>query len=80
MIFYFTFKGSAPPQGTGRHRYPILLYKQSRKLNSVNLGENDRFPFSVKDFARTYGLELKAGNFFRAQFESPNAVVDHDFC
>jgi phosphatidylethanolamine-binding protein (PEBP) family uncharacterized protein len=61
------FQGPKPPKGSGLHRYVALLYKQSKKLGKVNVGEDDRANFHVKEFAKRYGLEIAAGNFFVAK-------------
>lgn len=68
--------GAGPPKNTGLHRYVILVYKQSEKLNcnekKINNTEGDcRAKFSISKFAEKYKLGAPiAGNFFQAEWDS----------
>lgn len=64
------YLGSAPPEGSGLHRYVALLYKQNGRLD---FGEpsTDRRNFSIRKFAVEFNLgQPIAGNFFVAQLDS----------
>ncbi|XP_075144496.1 protein D3-like [Haematobia irritans] len=69
------YVGSAPPQGTGLHRYVFLLFKQMEKLKFTekhipkNNGSN-RGKFSTEKFIQKYKLgEAIAGNFYEAKWD-----------
>ncbi|XP_073969147.1 protein D2-like [Rhodnius prolixus] len=69
------FISSAPPKGTGLHRYVLLVYKQKEKLTpdeprlKNNSGSN-RAKFSVSKFAKKYNLgEPVFGNFYQAEWD-----------
>jgi len=36
------YKGPAPPQGTGIHRYIFLIFEQANRINSQNIPESKR--------------------------------------
>ncbi|XP_033211840.1 protein D2-like [Belonocnema kinseyi] len=69
------YVGAGPPQGSGLHRYVILVFKQPgkltvdekhRKITDQTLRER----FSTKKFAAKYNLgEPVAGNLFLAQWD-----------
>lgn len=66
--------GSGPPKDSGLHRYIFLLYKQPKKIDFeekvvTNSEVGDRPLFSAKKFAEKYSLDLKAGNFYQAQYD-----------
>lgn len=69
------YVGAGPPQGTGLHRYVLLVYKQPGKIsptekNISNKQGHDRGKFSVRKFAEKYKLgKPVAGNFFEAEFD-----------
>ncbi|XP_045608066.1 protein D2 [Procambarus clarkii] len=69
------YVGSGPPKGTGLHRYVYLVYKQNGKLTCdeprlTNTSGANRGCFSIRKFAGKYNLELIAGNFYRAEYDS----------
>lgn len=66
--------GSAPPKGSGLHRYVFLLFKQSEKLkfNEPYHSNTDgnRGNFSTENFAKKYNLGKPiAGNFYQAEYD-----------
>ena len=67
--------GSGPPQGTGLHRYVMLIFKQPGKINPeekrlTNRSGEGRGNFKIRDFAKKYGLgDPVAGNFYQAQWD-----------
>ncbi|CAH1284670.1 unnamed protein product [Diabrotica balteata] len=68
------YVGSAPPKGSGLHRYVFLLYKQPEKLkfDEPKHGPTDgnRGKFNTENFAKKYKLGKPiAGNFFQAQWD-----------
>ncbi|XP_066137887.1 protein D3-like [Euwallacea fornicatus] len=68
------YVGSGPPKGSGLHRYILLLYKQPKKIKFdekvvSNAEVGDRPHFSIQKFSEKYDLQLKAGNFFQAQYD-----------
>uniref|UniRef100_A0A8D8AUJ0 Phosphatidylethanolamine-binding protein homolog F40A3.3 n=1 Tax=Culex pipiens TaxID=7175 RepID=A0A8D8AUJ0_CULPI len=66
---------SAPPQGSGLHRYAFLVYKQpSGRIEFEEPRLNNRNPnrgmFRVAEFAAKYALGTPiAGNFYQAQYD-----------
>lgn len=67
-----SYIGSAPPQGSGLHRYAFFLYEQSELIDIEELqqAEENRRNFSIRDFAKKYELgSALAGNFYQAQNE-----------
>lgn len=62
------YKGSAPPPGTGAHRYIYLLFKQSGEITDFTLKSKSKF--NTAEFVSKYGCELVAANFFLAAFDS----------
>ncbi|XP_071542839.1 protein D2-like [Panulirus ornatus] len=74
------FVGSGPPKGTGLHRYVYLVYKQPTRLTCdepviPNTQADGRKYFSIKNFAAKYKLQLVAGNFYRAEYDSTCDVL-----
>ncbi|CAD7086656.1 unnamed protein product [Hermetia illucens] len=73
--------GSAPPKGSGLHRYVILVYQQNGKINFNwkklgNRSGNGRGKFSIRKFAEEHGLgDPVAGNFFQAEWDDYVAEV-----
>ncbi|CAB0003914.1 unnamed protein product [Nesidiocoris tenuis] len=73
--------GSAPPPGTGLHRYVFLVYRQSDKLEFdekrlTNQSAEGREGFSISKFAEKYSLgDPIAGNFYTAQYDDWCAEV-----
>ncbi|KAK5646320.1 hypothetical protein RI129_004784 [Pyrocoelia pectoralis] len=67
--------GSGPPEGTGLHRYVLLVYEQPDKITFdeprlTNTSDNGRAKFSIRKFAEKYNLEDPiAGNFYQAQWD-----------
>lgn len=72
--------GSAPPKGSGLHRYVFLLFKQRQKLkfdepHHSNL-DGKRGNFSTEKFAKKYNLGKPiAGNFFQAEYDESVPAV-----
>lgn len=68
------YVGSAPPQGSGLHRYVFLVYKQPFKMSFnerlISNRDANRANFSAKNFAYKYKLgDPVAGNFYVAQYD-----------
>lgn len=69
------YVGAGPPQGTGLHRYVVLLYKQPGKISFTeprltNRSTEGRRMFSVKKFALKYNLgDPVAVNVFQAKWD-----------
>ncbi|KAK9717430.1 Phosphatidylethanolamine-binding protein [Popillia japonica] len=67
--------GSAPPKGTGLHRYVFLVYKQKERIKFseprlTNTSAEKRGNFSITKFAAKYKLgEPIAGNFYQAEYD-----------
>ncbi|KOC59142.1 Phosphatidylethanolamine-binding protein like protein F40A3.3 [Habropoda laboriosa] len=68
--------GPAPPNGSGKHRYVFLIYKQSRgaiTFDERRLSTRDgslRKRFNIKKFAEKYSLDGPiAGNFMKAEYD-----------
>ncbi|XP_055927951.1 protein D3-like isoform X2 [Argiope bruennichi] len=70
------YVGAGPPQGTGFHRYVLMIYKQPGPINPdekrlTNTSGDHRGNFKISNFARKYNLgEPVAGNFFQAKWDS----------
>lgn len=76
------YVGSGPPQGTGLHRYTLLVYKQSGKLSFdtekriPNNTRDGRMNFSIQKFADKYNFGTAfAGNMYQAQYDDYVPVV-----
>lgn len=66
--------GSAPPDGSGLHRYVLLAYKQPFRLTFneryISNRDGNRGNFSTKNFAYKYKLgEPVAGNYYQAKYD-----------
>ncbi|CCH45301.1 Carboxypeptidase Y inhibitor [Wickerhamomyces ciferrii] len=68
-----SYQGPAPPQGTGKHRYVFLLYKQPHGVEDLK-APKDRINWGygepatgVAKYAKENDLELYAVNFFHAE-------------
>ncbi len=59
------FSPSAPPAGSGLHRYYICLYEQKRKIKITQ--KYDRKNFSVKDFINKNHLTFIAGVMYKTK-------------
>ncbi|XP_063241743.1 protein D2-like [Bacillus rossius redtenbacheri] len=72
---------SAPPEGSGLHRYVFLLYKQvgpiEPKENVVTATTaRGRPKFDIRTYAREYNLgDPLSGNFYQAQYDDYVPVV-----
>lgn len=68
-----SYIGPAPPQGTGKHRYVFLLYKQPSGLTSfTDIKDRPNWGYGtpatgVEKWASENNLELIAANFFYAE-------------
>lgn len=71
------YRHAFPLPLTGVHRYPILLYKQPKKISFDERSDSPfdlhtRLFFSAKSFAKKYDLDGPiAGNYFTAGFDFP---------
>lgn len=69
------YVGAGPPKGTGLHRYVVLVYKQSGRVEFTeprltNMSTEGRRMFSIKRFAQKYNLgDPVAVNVFQAQWD-----------
>lgn len=69
------YLGATPAQGTGLHRYAMMVYRQaiSIKVNRATVNNRTltgRTGFRTRDFAREYNLQGPiAGNFFKTQYD-----------
>ncbi|XP_050562581.1 phosphatidylethanolamine-binding protein homolog F40A3.3-like [Spodoptera frugiperda] len=72
LMEYF---GAGPGKDSGLHRYVLLVYQQPAKLDfdeprMSNLTAENRYYFSIADFAKKYDLgDPIAGNFYRAEYD-----------
>ncbi|XP_045104149.1 protein D2-like [Portunus trituberculatus] len=69
------YVGPGPPRGTGLHRYVFVVYRQSGRLTCdeprvPNTSASPRRCFKINKFAEKYNLQLIAGNFFQAKYDS----------
>lgn len=75
------YVGSAPPKGSGLHRYVFLVYKQPGKLEFdepriPNTSGKNRAKFSISNFAKKHNLgNPVAGNFYQAEWDEYCEVV-----
>eukprot|EP00029_Vermamoeba_vermiformis_P008518 TRINITY_DN4011_c0_g1_i1.p1 TRINITY_DN4011_c0_g1~~TRINITY_DN4011_c0_g1_i1.p1 ORF type:complete len:184 (-),score=31.52 TRINITY_DN4011_c0_g1_i1:94-645(-) len=67
-----SYMGSAPPKGTGLHRYIFLLFQQQGKLDAAPLNDEgkNRAGFHIKTWAKDHHLTPVGCEFFQAQNES----------
>ncbi|CAG2177524.1 unnamed protein product, partial [Oppiella nova] len=66
------FISSGPPKGSGIHRYVILVYKQSKRIEGLTRDDTieHRLNFNITEFAHKYELgEPVSGNFYHAQWD-----------
>lgn len=68
------YVGAGPPEGTGLHRYVVLVYKQGGRVEpsetpQASTQQSERPTKNIRAFATKYGLELVAGNFFQAEWD-----------
>lgn len=73
------YVGSAPGEGSGKHRYCVLLYKQASRIDVAALGEPypisatsgfvPRRSFNSRAFAATHGLAAIDGVGFLAEYD-----------
>ncbi|SCW03043.1 LAFE_0G01684g1_1 [Lachancea fermentati] len=67
------YVGPAPPKGTGKHRYVLLLYKQSGPASQLSkIADRPNWGYGAPAtgahrWAAENGLELVAANFFYAE-------------
>lgn len=66
---------SAPPEGTGLHRYTFLMFKQPGKIvfdepRLPNTTFAGRPGFNTREFVSKYRLQLVAGNFYQAGYDT----------
>ncbi|CAG2055971.1 unnamed protein product, partial [Timema podura] len=79
------YVGSAPPEGSGYHRYTILVYRQPEELEVNekkidNTMAKDRYRFKTRMFVDKYKLkELSAGNFYQAKYDDYVPTVYQQF-
>jgi hypothetical protein len=74
------YVGSAPGEGSGKHRYSILLYKQASRIDASGLGEPfpisatsgfvPRRSFKSREFAAKHDLTPVDGVGFLAEYDS----------
>ncbi|GAA5926503.1 hypothetical protein JCM3775_001036 [Rhodotorula graminis] len=63
-----TYMGPAPPQGTGPHRYAILVYAQAVDHTPELPGQpDDRQSFPLGQFVKDNQLDLVGATFFYAE-------------
>ena len=68
------YVGAGPPQGTGLHRYLVLVYKQDKKIdfkgNKLVMAMKGRNNTNIRNFAKELGLGLPiAGTCFQAEWD-----------
>jgi len=70
------YVGAGPPKGTGLHRYVLLVYKQSGKIQDkehghlTNRSGDKRGGWKAETFVKKHHLEGPvAGNFFQAEWD-----------
>jgi len=73
------FTGSRPDNGTGLHRYSLLVFQQPGSITVNDTAAlQSRIRFHIRDFAKQYHLGNPiAGNFYQAQFDSYVASLPH---
>ncbi|XP_059622280.1 protein D3-like [Phlebotomus argentipes] len=79
------YMGAIPGQNTGHHRYIFLLYRQR---GGQTLFDEPRIPsnntslrrnFALDNFVARYSLDLAAGNFFQAAYDSSVNALSAQF-
>lgn len=78
------YLGSAPPNGSGLHRYVFLVFKQPGKLTFTETYKSNRDGrrgrFSTKKFAAKYRLgQPIAGNFYQAKWDESVPAISRQF-
>jgi len=68
------YVGAGPPQGTGLHRYVLLLFKQNGKIEFPNDRRRpntnaDRAHFKARQLIKEFHLTPVGVNFFQAQYD-----------
>jgi len=66
--------GSAPPKGSGLHRYVLLLYKQSAKIEPTEKHLTSeqgagREKFKIRAFAKKYNMHLQDVKYYQAEWD-----------
>ncbi|KAJ8934931.1 hypothetical protein NQ314_013090 [Rhamnusium bicolor] len=74
------YVGSAPPKGSGLHRYVFILFQQPGKLTfdepHHSRTDGKRGNFSTEKLRKKYNLGKPiSGNFFQAQFDDSVPAV-----
>uniref|UniRef100_A0A183FVM5 Phosphatidylethanolamine-binding protein n=1 Tax=Heligmosomoides polygyrus TaxID=6339 RepID=A0A183FVM5_HELPZ len=69
-----SYRGPAPPPGSGAHRYYLLLYKQRRPITMRKM--KSRANFNTLKYARDNGLDGPvAGNYFKVSLFADNTTT-----
>lgn len=73
----FPYRGSGPPEGTGLHRYVILLFRQADSHLQYEMNNETMAPANTntRNLISTFNLTLVGGDFFQAEFEGSSAAV-----
>lgn len=77
------YAGPTPPQGTGQHRYVVLVYEQTKKIlpeDQVRIArdsQNGRAKWHLERYlaANDAGAKLVSINFFLAEYEEQQTAV-----
>ena len=64
------YKGPAPPQGTGIHRYIFLIFEQGKRINAQNIPESKR-SMTMNELYRDLNadLHLNSTSYFTSEYE-----------
>uniref|UniRef100_A0A1L8DQ58 Putative phosphatidylethanolamine-binding protein n=1 Tax=Nyssomyia neivai TaxID=330878 RepID=A0A1L8DQ58_9DIPT len=78
--------GSGPPEGSGLHRYIVLVFLQPRGKIDFSQEEKsyywmvmNRYGFSAEEFANKYSLKLLGGNLFEAKYDDYVPILYSQF-
>uniref|UniRef100_H2Y713 Uncharacterized protein n=1 Tax=Ciona savignyi TaxID=51511 RepID=H2Y713_CIOSA len=78
-----TYIGAGPPQGTGLHRYVILIYEQNERIqfteDHLGFSMKDRPSTKVQQTAKKHNLRLLAGACFQAEYDDYVPVLYSKF-